>query len=119
MAGRSSQPQVARMQLAQILAALRDDDQPGFALAELNDLLSSLTAGELCSAVEHADLAGLTPYLPDYVAGKGGGAAPPPGGAPPPPRGGRAPPRGGAPLPPPPPGPPRDHPAAGGRGVSP
>ena len=68
MAGRSSQPQVARMQFAQFLEALRDDDQPGFALAELNDLLSSLTAGELCSAVEHADLAGLTPYLRNYVA---------------------------------------------------
>jgi hypothetical protein len=56
------------MQLAQLLEALRDDDQPGFVLAELNDLLSSLTAGELCSAVEHADLAGLTPYLRNYVA---------------------------------------------------
>ena len=60
--------QVARMQFARLLEALRDDDQPGFALAELNDLLSSLTAGELCSAVEHADLAGLTPYLRNYVA---------------------------------------------------
>lgn len=68
MAGRSSQPQVARMQFARLLEALRDDDQPGFALAELNDLLSSLTAAELCSAVEHADLAGLTPYLRNYVA---------------------------------------------------
>lgn len=48
--------------------ALPGEDQPGFVLAELNDLLSSLTAGELCSAVEHADLAGLTPYLGNYVA---------------------------------------------------
>ena len=68
MAGRSSQPQVARMQFAQLLEALRGDDQPGFVLAELNDLLSSLSAGELCSAVELADLAGLTPYLRNYVA---------------------------------------------------
>ncbi|HEY0557758.1 MAG TPA: hypothetical protein VGG20_26135 [Thermoanaerobaculia bacterium] len=66
MAGRSSQPH--RMQFAQLLEALHDDDQPGFVLAELNDLLSTLTAGELCSAVEHADLAGLTPYLRNYVA---------------------------------------------------
>jgi hypothetical protein len=50
------------------LEALRNDDQPSFALAELNDLLSSLTSGELCSAVEHADLTGLTPYLQNYVA---------------------------------------------------
>jgi hypothetical protein len=56
------------MQFAQLLEALHDDDQPGFVLAELNDLLSTLTAGELCSAVEHADLAGLTPYLRNYVA---------------------------------------------------
>jgi hypothetical protein len=50
------------------LEALRDDDQPGFALAELNDLLSGLTSEELCGAVEHADLTGLTPYLRNYVA---------------------------------------------------
>jgi Protein of unknown function (DUF1778) len=58
----------ARMQFARLLEALRDCDQPAFVLAELNDLLSGLAAGELCSAVEHADLAGLTPYLRNYVA---------------------------------------------------
>lgn len=58
----------ARMRFTQILEALPDDDQPGFVLAELNDLLSGLAAGELCSAVEHADLAKLTPYLRNYVA---------------------------------------------------
>ena len=58
----------ARMRFARLLEALPGEDQPGFVLAELNDLLSSLTAGELCSAVEHADLAGLTPYLRNYVA---------------------------------------------------
>ncbi|HSS51076.1 MAG TPA: hypothetical protein VLX28_19215 [Thermoanaerobaculia bacterium] len=67
MAGRSSQPD-ARMRFARLLEALSDDDQPSFVLAELNDLLTGLTAGELCSAVEHADLAGLTPYLRNYVA---------------------------------------------------
>jgi uncharacterized protein (DUF1778 family) len=58
----------ARMQFARLLEALRDDDRPGFALAELNDLLSGLTSGELFDAVEHADLTGLTPYLRNYVA---------------------------------------------------
>lgn len=58
----------ARLQFARILEALRDDDQPGFALAELNGLLSGLTSGELSGAVEHADLTGLTPYLQNYVA---------------------------------------------------
>jgi len=74
MAGRSSQRQIrvtpehVRLRFAQLLEALRDDDRPGFALAELNDLLSGLTPGELCGAVEHADLSGLTPYLRNYVA---------------------------------------------------
>jgi hypothetical protein len=58
----------ARIRFAGLLEALRTDDQPGFALAELNDLLSGLPAGELRSAVERADLAGLTPYLRNYVA---------------------------------------------------
>lgn len=58
----------ARLRFARLLEALRDDDRSSFALAELNDLLSDLTAGELCSAVEHADLAELTPYLRNYVA---------------------------------------------------
>ena len=61
MAGRSSQ-------FARLLEALRDDDQPGFALAELNDLLSGLPSEELRGTVEHADLTGLTPYLRNYVA---------------------------------------------------
>lgn len=58
----------ARMRFARTLETLRDEDQPSFALADLNDLLSSLTSGELRSAVEHADLTGLTPYLQNYVA---------------------------------------------------
>jgi uncharacterized protein (DUF1778 family) len=58
----------AGVRFAQLVAALRDEEQPGFVLAELNDLLSGLAAGELRSAVEHADLAGLTPYLRNYVA---------------------------------------------------
>ena len=57
----------AQIRFAQLLDALRNEDQPSLVLAELNDLLSGLTAGELCSAVEHADLTGLTPYLQNYV----------------------------------------------------
>jgi len=58
----------ARLRFLRLLEALRDDEQPGFVLAELNDLLSGLTAGEMRVAVEHAELAGLTPYLRNYVA---------------------------------------------------
>ena len=58
----------AQRRFAELLEMLPDEDQPGFVLAELNDLLSSLAAGELCRAVEHADLAGLSPYLRNYVA---------------------------------------------------
>jgi hypothetical protein len=52
MAGRSSQLESralpkARLRFARLLEALRDDDRPGFVLAELNDLLSGLTSGDL------------------------------------------------------------------------
>ena len=57
-----------QMRFTRLLDALRKDGQPSFALAELNDLLSGLSSGELRSAVEHADLIGLTPYLQNYVA---------------------------------------------------
>jgi hypothetical protein len=67
MAGRPGQPDT-RIRFSQLLEELRNNGQPGFALAELNDLLSGLTSGELSRAVEHADLTGLTPYLQNYVA---------------------------------------------------
>jgi hypothetical protein len=49
-------------------AGLRFAAEPGFVLAELNDLLSGLAPGEFRAAVESAELAGLTPYLQNYVA---------------------------------------------------
>lgn len=58
----------ASVRFDQLLQALRDDDQRGFALAELNDFLSGLSAGELRGAVELASLEGLDPYLRNYVA---------------------------------------------------
>lgn len=58
----------SRRRFTRLLEALRDDDRPGFVLAELNELLSGLSAGELRGAVEHADLARLSPYLRNYVA---------------------------------------------------
>lgn len=56
------------MRFGQLLEALRDEDGPGFVLAELNDLLTALSSGELQRAVEDADLAGLSPCLQNYVA---------------------------------------------------
>lgn len=53
---------------ARLLEALREDAQPSFALAEINDFLSGLTPGELGGAVEYADLTGLTRFLQNYVA---------------------------------------------------
>jgi hypothetical protein len=61
-------PSGARMRFAALLGALGDTGQPRFVLAELNDLLSGLTGEELPGAVEHADLARLSPYLRNYVA---------------------------------------------------
>ncbi|NJL27379.1 MAG: hypothetical protein HC897_05535 [Thermoanaerobaculia bacterium] len=58
----------ARVRFEQLLEALRDDEQRGFALAGLNDLLAGLSAGELRDAVELASLEGLDPYLCNYVA---------------------------------------------------
>jgi uncharacterized protein (DUF1778 family) len=58
----------ARIRFAELLEALRVDARAGFVLAELNELLSALASGELCGAVEHADLTGLSPYLQNYVA---------------------------------------------------
>lgn len=58
----------ARLRFLRLLEALRDDDQPSFVLAELNDFLSGLASSELRGAVEQADVTGLSPYLQNYVA---------------------------------------------------
>lgn len=58
----------ARLRFLRLLEALRDDDQPGYVLAELNDFLYGLASSELCGAVEQADVTGLSPYLQNYVA---------------------------------------------------
>lgn len=58
----------AGLRFRRLLEGLRDGEPSRFVLAELNDFLSGLGAGELRGAVEHADLAGLTPYLRNYVA---------------------------------------------------
>lgn len=58
----------AGTRFAEVVEALRYDDRRGFALAELNDLLSGLGSRELRRAVESADLSGLSPYLRNYVA---------------------------------------------------
>ena len=57
-----------QFRFARMLESLGEDAQPSFALAEINDFLSGLTPEELGGAVEHADLAGLSRYLQNYVA---------------------------------------------------
>jgi len=58
----------AQVRFGELLAALQDESQRSFALAELNDLLSGLSSAELRRALEHIDLRKLTPYLQNYVA---------------------------------------------------
>jgi uncharacterized protein (DUF1778 family) len=50
------------------VAACVSAAQPSFALAELNTLLSTFTAGELRDAVAATPPPGLTPFLANYVA---------------------------------------------------
>lgn len=50
------------------VAALNGPDKPSFALAEINSLLSELTASELRRAVAAAPEAVLPPFLANYVA---------------------------------------------------
>jgi uncharacterized protein (DUF1778 family) len=52
----------------EILVLLAEEAEHRYGLAELNDLLSELGPEELRTAVAHADLEGLTPFLQNYVA---------------------------------------------------
>ena len=54
--------------VAGIIAALRDDRDRSFALAEFHDLLAELAPMELGPALERIDVRGLTPYVQNYVA---------------------------------------------------
>ncbi|HWG54667.1 MAG TPA: hypothetical protein VN677_15340 [Gemmatimonadaceae bacterium] len=53
---------------AGIIAALRDDANRRFALAELHDFLAPLATTEFGTAVARADLRGLSPLVQNYVA---------------------------------------------------
>lgn len=54
--------------LAEILHTLRAGADRRFALAELDDLLSSLPPAGFPEALASADVAGLSPYVQNYVA---------------------------------------------------
>lgn len=59
---------VAGARFGELLALLAAEPERRYALAELNDLLSALAADELGEAVAHADLAGLSGLMQNYVA---------------------------------------------------
>ncbi len=59
---------VARGRFDELIELLGQGDDPRYALAELNDFLSELQVEELGDAVASADLAGLSPFLGNYVA---------------------------------------------------
>jgi hypothetical protein len=58
----------AALRFDALLRALARESEPGYALAELSDLLASLASGELADATADADLGDLSPYLQNYVA---------------------------------------------------
>lgn len=53
---------------ADLLDELRREERPSYVLAALNDFLTGLAAADLAAAVADADLAGLSPFLRNYVA---------------------------------------------------
>lgn len=56
------------LRFEELLRRVAGDEERRFALAELNDFLAGLGAGELEEAVGEARLAGLSAYLQNYVA---------------------------------------------------
>lgn len=73
----------ARLRLLDILAALRRGEDPRFALADLNDLLSGLAPAAFTEVVTDLDPGGLSPFLRNYVAAMVEQAASQKGEAPP------------------------------------
>lgn len=57
-----------RLRFEEILAALAQDQDHHYALAELNDFLNGLAPVEVAGAVAHAEMASLSPFLRNYVA---------------------------------------------------
>ncbi len=57
-----------RGRLTSIVDALQEDANRRFALAELNDVLSSLAPTEFAAAVDPVVLSGLSPMVQNYVA---------------------------------------------------
>jgi hypothetical protein len=58
----------SRSRVAEVIGRLSGGEGQRFALAELNDLLTGLAAGEFTDAVSDVDLRGLSPFLQNYVA---------------------------------------------------
>lgn len=58
----------AGTRFGELMALLAREPERRYALAELNDLLSALGADELGEAVAHADVAGLSGLMQNYVA---------------------------------------------------
>jgi uncharacterized protein (DUF1778 family) len=52
----------------ELLTLLREESEPRYVLAELNDFLTKLGPLELPEAVADADLTGVSPFLSNYVA---------------------------------------------------
>jgi len=59
---------VAGTRFGELVALLAEEPERRYALAELNDLLSALSADEVVDAVAHADLSGLSGLMQNYVA---------------------------------------------------
>lgn len=57
-----------RLQFQEVVEAVADDDERRYALAELNDLLTKWTAGELADAIGDAPSLPRSPYWRNYVA---------------------------------------------------
>ncbi len=58
----------SRLDFEEILRSLGEEGNQRFALAELNDFLTALAPVEFSDAVGHADVAGLSDFLGNYVA---------------------------------------------------